>query len=129
MDFLSGIEDVVVTRIGKEFYEWTCVSVEGGICEEMHSSELVQFVVVQSAAVAISVAVAVSAIGESGLSGIGVCSLSKGVGNTGKETKSKQVSKGSMDCEGTWDWKGNIDSWNCTFLDINTKCVWRSMTW
>ena len=52
---------------------------EGGIYEEMHSSELVQFVVVQSAAVAVSVAVAVSAIGESGLSGIGVCSLSKGV--------------------------------------------------
>lgn len=75
---------------------------EGGICEEMHSAELVQFsVVVVSIAIAVSASMAVSAIGESGLSKIGVCSSSKGVGNTSKEPKSKQVSKGSMDCEGT----------------------------
>ena len=75
---------------------------EGGIYEEMHSTELVQSAVVQSAAIAIFVAVAVSAsvvvsaIGELGLSGIGVCSSSKGVGNTDKETESEQVSKGLL---------------------------------
>ena len=75
---------------------------EGGICEEMHSAELVQSIVVQSVVVAVFVVVAVSAsvvvstIGESTLSGIGVCSSSKGVGNTDKETESEQVSKGLL---------------------------------